>query len=49
MGKAMAKASAASESATENEGLSLRTFLADLEKSGSTEFLRVKEPVALDY
>lgn len=29
--------------------LSLRTFLADLEEGGSTEFLRIKEPVALDY
>jgi 2,5-furandicarboxylate decarboxylase 1 len=49
MGNMMAKASAAGEPATEHKGLSLRTFLADLEKNGSTEFLRIKEPVALDY
>jgi 2,5-furandicarboxylate decarboxylase 1 len=47
-GKMMAKTNAARESATDKE-LSLRTFLADLEKGGSTEFLRIKEPVALDY
>jgi 2,5-furandicarboxylate decarboxylase 1 len=29
--------------------MSLRTFLAELEKNNSTEFLRIKEPVALDY
>ena len=44
----MTRASAASE-CDANKSLSLRTFLADLEKSGSTEFLRVKEPVARDY
>jgi 2,5-furandicarboxylate decarboxylase 1 len=44
----MAKTSAANQSATD-KAPSLRTFLADLEKRGSPEFLRVKEPVALDY
>jgi len=44
----MAKASGANASVRDKE-LSLRTFLADLEKGGSTEFLRIKEPVALDY
>jgi 2,5-furandicarboxylate decarboxylase 1 len=29
--------------------MSLRTFLAELEKNNSTELLRIKEPVALDY
>jgi UbiD family decarboxylase len=29
--------------------MSLRTFLAELEKNNSAEFLRIKEPVALDY
>src|ERR1700741_2298176 len=31
------------------EKRSLRTFLSHLEKHGSTEFRRIKEPVALDY
>jgi UbiD family decarboxylase len=48
MEELMTRASAASE-CDANKSLSLRTFLADLEKSGSTEFLRVKEPVARDY
>src|ERR1700744_316465 len=29
--------------------MSLRTFLAELEKNNPTEFLRIREPVALDY
>jgi 2,5-furandicarboxylate decarboxylase 1 len=29
--------------------MSLRTFLAELERKNPTEFLRIKEPVALDY
>jgi 2,5-furandicarboxylate decarboxylase 1 len=29
--------------------MSLRTFLAELEKNNSAEFLRIREPVALDY
>jgi len=32
-----------------NTEMSLRTFLAELEKNNSAEFLRIKEPVALDY
>lgn len=32
-----------------NKEFSLRAFLAELENGGSTEFLRIREPVALDY
>ena len=35
--------------ATMDTEMSLRTFLAELEKNNPTEFLRIKEPVALDY
>jgi 2,5-furandicarboxylate decarboxylase 1 len=48
MEELMATTGAASGSGAD-KGLSLRTFLADLEKGESTEFLRVKEPVARDY